>query len=204
VTLTAHSSGRGSLPRRPTQQDRSWRQVSAATRGPLGAQAHEFVNGDSGEVASTQMSAYRDHSPTQPRKPPVEAGNPCLTRCRIDAGRDNRPIQQRRRPLRRASGCQTRFYRFTCRSSASRQSRTSTLTVGRGGERPTPQDSTAPPRLLDRDRMSCADTSRTSGDNPTSTADSLLIGDNRTDVVPERSKGRRGRPQMQTGNAAVR
>jgi hypothetical protein len=27
--------------------------------------AHEFMDGDRGEGASMQMSAYRDHSPTQ-------------------------------------------------------------------------------------------------------------------------------------------
>src|SRR6266542_1550082 len=59
-------------------------------------------------------------------------------------------------------------------------SRTSTLTVGRGGERPTPQDSTAPPRLLHRARVSRADTAQRQGMTVRpSTADSLARGDNR-------------------------
>jgi hypothetical protein len=46
------------------QRDCSWRDVSACPRA-LGAQAYEFVDADSGEDATMQMPAYRDHSPTQ-------------------------------------------------------------------------------------------------------------------------------------------
>ncbi len=69
---------------------------------------------------------------------------------------------------------------FVTRSPPPSRSRTSTLTVGRGGERPTPQDSTAPPRLLHRARVSRADTAqRQAMTVRPSTADSLVTGNNR-------------------------
>ncbi len=69
------------------------------------------------------------------------------------------------------------FYPPTCRSSASRP-RQSTLTVGRGGARPTP--STAPPRHVSpmETEHPCAGTAGVSvHDNPTSPADRLVTGD---------------------------
>jgi hypothetical protein len=71
------------------------------------------------------------------------------------------------------------FYPPTCRSSASRP-RQCTLTVGRGGARPTPR--TAPPRHVSpmETERPCADTAGVSvHDNPTSPADRLVTGDNR-------------------------
>ncbi|SRR6266498_333026 len=151
--------------------------------------AYDFVDGDSGDGAIVRMSAYRDHPPTQrQRKPPVEAGTraspaAALTRAEV-IGRSSDDGATAASAW--VSNTVLPVYLPVLGVTVVKDEHTDGGTW-RGASHPPGQHRPATsPRwrssVLRRYR-------RTSGrDSPTSTAGTLLIGDNRAEVVADSAR----------------